>query len=114
MKKLKDLPRKEIENACGFELRHKSGVEPKDYLAKFLAVARQYGYATRDDSWGELEKELQIVFRRLETYKRFLHMEVHAQILSGNTMPVDEIRESLLEDGEEFWKQVQLYKKFDC
>lgn len=113
-KQLKDTPSGKIENACNFELRHKSGVEPKDYLKNFLRVARQYGYATRDDSWGELEKELQIAFRRLETYKRFLNSQIDLRKTEGDNRPIDEIRDDLLAQGETFWENVQRFKQFDC
>lgn len=35
------------------------------YLKKWLTMFRQFGYATKDDSWGELEKLLNIVHREL-------------------------------------------------
>ncbi len=33
------------------------------YLQKWLEMFRPFGYATQDDSWGELEKILDIVHR---------------------------------------------------
>lgn len=35
------------------------------YLEKWLEQFRPYGYATKDDSWGELEKILDIVHRNI-------------------------------------------------
>lgn len=39
------------------------GNQPVAYLGKFLQMFRPFGYATNDDSWGELEKILEIVHR---------------------------------------------------
>ncbi len=44
--------------------RSASGM-PAAYLAKWLQMFRGHGYATQDDSWGELEKILDIVHRNL-------------------------------------------------
>lgn len=44
-------------------LRHKSGKRPYDYLVAWLGMLRPFAYATRDDSWGEMEKLLCIVMR---------------------------------------------------
>jgi len=44
-------------------LRHKSGLKPYDYLKAWLNMLRPFAYATRDDSWGEMEKLLCIVMR---------------------------------------------------
>lgn len=52
-----------LEGMCGSSIRDKRGAQPTDYLRAFLLVARNFGYATRDESWGELEKILQIAFR---------------------------------------------------
>lgn len=46
-------------------VRHKSGAKPTDFLQSFLRVSRELGYATRDDSWNEFEKEFTIIVRRL-------------------------------------------------
>lgn len=39
--------------------------EPFEYLNRFLGMFRPFAYATEDDSWGELEKILCIVHRRI-------------------------------------------------
>ena len=52
-----------LEGMCGSDIRHKSGAQPHDFLRAFLLVARNFGFATRDGTWGELEKVLQIAFR---------------------------------------------------
>lgn len=44
------------------ELRH-TGAKPIAYLRGWLSIFRQFGYATRDESWGELEKLISIVMR---------------------------------------------------
>ena len=43
--------------------RHKVGAVPRDYLAAWLSMLRPFAYATKDDSWGEMEKLLCIVMR---------------------------------------------------
>lgn len=45
-------------------VRHKSGATPTDFLKSFLRVSRELGYATRDDSWNEFEKEFTIIVMR--------------------------------------------------
>lgn len=64
------LSNRELENYLDAGLRHKPGVKPVDYLRHFLKICRPFGYATQDDSWGELEKELTIVIRRLVVAER--------------------------------------------
>lgn len=46
-------------------LRHKMAQGPRDYLRKFLKVGRAFAYATHDGSWGEFEKEFEIILRRM-------------------------------------------------
>ena len=41
------------------------GNMPIAYLAKWLKQFRPFGYATQDDTWGELEKILEIVHRNV-------------------------------------------------
>lgn len=53
----------DIEDVFDAGLRHKMGVKPTDYLTKWLGMFRNFSYATKDDSWGELEKEIMIVLR---------------------------------------------------
>ena len=43
--------------------RHKSGKKPYDYLISWLSMLRPFAFATKDDSWGEMEKLLCIVMR---------------------------------------------------
>jgi len=51
-------------------IRHTRGTVPTDYLEKWLHQFRPYAYATEDDSWGELEKLLDIVAAKLERERR--------------------------------------------
>ena len=44
-------------------LRHKNGDKPADYLKTWLSIFRSFAYATRDDSWGELEKLIAITMQ---------------------------------------------------
>lgn len=64
------LTPKQIEDIVDIGLRHKSGSKPTDYLNHWLSIARQFGFATHDDSWGELEKEFAIIIRRLVVAER--------------------------------------------
>lgn len=109
---LKDVPGDKLEESCKFNNRDKVIEDFNEYLKSFLLVARQYGYATRDDSWGELEKELAIGFRRLERYRRFMLSQIKKELDAGNKKPIDEIEDDLLNQGEEFWNEVQRKKKF--
>lgn len=54
-----------IERLVDRGYRHQSDETPTHYLQHWIRVARHFGYATHDDSWGELEKEFAIVIRRL-------------------------------------------------
>ena len=56
---------KEIENLVDIELRHKSGSRPFMYLEHWLKVGRCFGYATKDDSWGEFERIFAQIVKRL-------------------------------------------------
>lgn len=66
------LSASELERYVDKELRHKRGAKPYDYLMHWLSVARQFAYATHDDSWGEFEKEFAIIIKRLVTAERDL------------------------------------------
>ena len=110
-KLLKNVPGDELQDAINFNLRHSNGKDAHDYLMNFLVVARQYGFATQDDSWGELEKELAIVFRNLEQSRRFIDSSIHAIILAGDEREYDEIYDDLMERGESFWRDIQDMKK---
>lgn len=64
------LTGREIENIVDKGLRHKSGMQPYDYLKHWLFIGRHFGFATHDDSWGEFEKEFAIIIRRLVDAER--------------------------------------------
>lgn len=71
----------EINNWADIGLRHKSGVKPEDRLSRFINIARHFGYATRDDSWGEFEKMFCIIITRLVVAERDLQaMRAHPTI----------------------------------
>lgn len=61
-----------LEEYLNGDVRHRKGSQPVDYLRHFLKITRPFAYATRDDSWGELEKNLTIVMRRLVVAERDL------------------------------------------
>lgn len=66
----KNLSDREIETIVDKGLRHKAGVYPNQYLEHWLYIARHFGGATHDDSWGEFEKEFAIIIRRLVSAER--------------------------------------------
>lgn len=51
----------DVENMFDVGHRHRSGKQPRDYLMSWLSMFRPFAYATKDDSWGELEKLISIV-----------------------------------------------------
>jgi hypothetical protein len=51
-------------------LRHRPGKKPFDYLRQWISMLRPFAFATRDDSWGEMEKLLCIVMRNYVEMKR--------------------------------------------
>jgi len=66
-------------------LRHKSGIKPDDRLRLWLSAFRPFAYATRDDSWGELEKEICIV---LNNYVRLMKLcDRAADLLESHPTP---------------------------
>lgn len=58
---LAQMSGQEREALLGADLRHMQYAEPQDFLEHFLTICRPFGFATRDDSWGELEKILTII-----------------------------------------------------
>lgn len=103
---LSAVPSSELERTINFNLRHKTGKRPYDYLDQFLEVSRQYGYATQDGTWGELEKELEIAFRNIERYRRFFQKAVddYLQLHGGDE---DDVVDQLLALGELHWQNGQ-------
>ena len=67
---LEQLTPPAVERLVDAGFRHRQGSRPVDYLRHWLGVARAFAKATPDDSWGELEKLLAIVFRRLVVAER--------------------------------------------
>lgn len=56
----------DIEKLVDVGIRHRSPrATPFSYLEHWLSVARCFGYATKDDSWGEFEKLFAIMTKRL-------------------------------------------------
>ena len=51
----------DVENMFDVGHRHRNGKQPRDYLMSWLSMFRPFAYATKDDSWGELEKLISIV-----------------------------------------------------
>lgn len=69
MKKFYRSSEMEIEDYFRGDIRHKPGAKPIDYLNHWLKVFRPFAYATRDGSWGELEKILTIIGREYVSMK---------------------------------------------
>lgn len=59
-----------VEGIFDQENRHKSGKKSVDYLASWLSMLRPFAFATKDDSWGEMEKLLCIVMRNYIKVRR--------------------------------------------
>lgn len=68
----------EVEQLFDQGLRHKSGKEAKDYLTVWLSMLRPFAYATKDDSWGELEKLICIVMRN--------YVEAHRELIEAASL----------------------------
>ena len=100
--KIQDVPYDDIETAINFNVRDMGAVPPARYLDRFLPITRQFAYATEDDSWGELEKELQIIIRTLVMYSRVVDLVAEATGLSEN---------SLVEMGEDHFVQNMTQKR---
>lgn len=107
MQDLREVPADELEKIINFNQRHKMGSEPIDYLRQFLEVSRQFGYATGDGTWGELEKELTISFRNLVKYRRALDFIVECVYGDDDEETFDKV----LELGEEHWAMKRESKK---
>jgi hypothetical protein len=60
---------RKIEDIASADLRHKTSAEPIDYLTHWCNVARIFAYATRDYSWGELEKEFPILIKQVAKWR---------------------------------------------
>lgn len=65
---------REIEYWVDKGFRHKSGATLHDAFTHWLSVARHFGYATHDDSFGEFEKEFSIIITRMVIAERHLAM----------------------------------------
>lgn len=63
--KWKKMTSRQIEDTVDKGLRHRSGVIPQTYLTHWLSIARDFAFATHDDSWGEFEKEFSIIISSL-------------------------------------------------
>jgi len=63
-----------IENLIDTGIRHKEA-KPEDYLRHWLEIGRCFGYATKDGSWGEFEKEFTIIVTRMLKAEKKLEKE---------------------------------------
>jgi hypothetical protein len=73
---------KQVEELMSQEVRHRTGSQPLDYLLAWLLVFRPLAYATKDDSWGELEKLIRIALRRYYEMRDQLQ-EIEALVSMG-------------------------------
>jgi hypothetical protein len=69
--KLADEQYNFLSNYVDAGLRHTSAT-PDDYKNYFLMISRQLAYATKDDSWGEFEKQFAIIVARLLRAERVI------------------------------------------
>ena len=89
-----NIPAADLEQTLDFNMRHKPGATTFDFLKNTLPVLRQIGYATPDDSWGEVEKELTIGIRNLVRAYRALD---YVEATTGQS------HDALLDLGESYW-----------
>lgn len=69
---LKNATSREIYDLADGNFRHRKDGKIYDALGHWLKIARCFGYATKDDSWGEFEKEFAIIIRRMVQAERVL------------------------------------------
>lgn len=69
---LDKVPNNHLENSVDRGIRHKPGATDRDYLLSFLRISRPLAYATRDESWGEFEKQFAIIVARMIKAERLL------------------------------------------
>ena len=72
----------DVENMFDVGHRHRSGKQPRDYLMSWLSMFRPFAYATKDDSWGELEKLISIT---MNNYVQILVKAEKARAALGET-----------------------------
>ncbi len=70
----------QLEDICGRgywgpAIRDQSDDIEEKTLVHELNLLRPFGYATRDESWGELEKIFNIVFRNYIDMRRFIELK---------------------------------------
>jgi hypothetical protein len=63
-----------IENLVDSRLRHRTISDPFLYLQSWLRTARHFGYATRDESWGEMEKLFAIIISHQVLYEKITEL----------------------------------------
>jgi len=66
------------------ENRHKNGTKPVDYLRSWLSMLRPFAFATKDDSWGEMEK---LLCTTLRNYVQTLDAVAKARTALSATTP---------------------------
>lgn len=62
MKNYDFMPKESLESYADGQVRHKPGAEDTDFLAHWLKVLRPVAYASKGESWGEMEKLFSIFF----------------------------------------------------
>lgn len=55
-------------------LRHRTGTTPDEFVRAYCEVLRSHAYATRDDSWNEMEKTLSHVVNMLCYHERLCEL----------------------------------------
>ena len=67
---LSEVPDEYIEAVVDQGIRHRPGARPADFLAAFLKTARQLHGERQDGTWGEAERAVAIIIRRMVTAER--------------------------------------------
>ena len=75
LNELRDLPLSEVpdeyvEAVVDQGIRHRAGAQASDYLDGFLRVARPFAAVPQDGTWGEAERIVAIMARRMVVAER--------------------------------------------
>jgi len=78
---LSEVPDEYIEAVVDQGIRHRPGARPADFLAAFLKTARQLHGERQDGTWGEAERAVAIIIRRMVVAERRVAV-LEAQVAS--------------------------------
>ncbi len=67
---LSQVPDEYVEAVVDQGIRHRAGAQASDYLDGFLRVARPFAAVPQDGTWGEAERIVAIMARRMVVAER--------------------------------------------